>query len=528
MEDHGAGLKTKTYDVAVVGGALSGAATALLLKREDPTLSILLVEKSVLLKRRVGEATVEVSGHFLSRVLGLTSFLTQTQLCKNGLRFWFNNDQTGDRGDCSEIGGKYLSTVPSFLVDRAVLDEEVLRRAIEEGVEVLRPATVTSVDLITGGIQRLHLNAQDGARVIEARWVVDASGVRCLLARANNWWHPNPEHPTLAVWSRWRGVGDWDDHRMISRHPQMADAYVGIRGTATNHMTGDGWWSWWINLKGDETSVGVVIDTRHVEWPNDDAPVGEKLRRFLSRHVAAREMLKGAEFVEGDVHLRRNLPYFSEVQSGDGFVLTGDAWAFLDPFYSPGMDWIAFTSLAAVRLIMAWRRGEEITLILETQNRDFSTGYRRMFEALYKDKYDYLGDYEFMQIALRLDIGLYYFFVVRPVFSQGVEGYEQLPYASGRAYPIFALMRLYNSRLAAMARRRRVVGSFGVSNNGRRYYFSGFNFRVSQLLKIIFAALGSWILLELREGWKSWGAQYPRGEEAEEGSSASKVPQPGI
>jgi flavin-dependent dehydrogenase len=523
MDDFISGQNTITCDVAVIGGALSGAATALILKREDPSLRVLLVEKNEEFKRRVGEATVEVSGYFLTRVLGLTSFLTQTQLCKNGLRFWFDNEQTVDLGDCSEIGGKYLSTVPSFLVDRAVLDEEVLRRAIESGVEVLRPATVNSVDLCEGGIQTLHITSKGEKSFIKARWVVDASGVRCLLARENNWWVPNEEHPTLAVWSRWSGVGDWDSEPLICKNPQLSEGYVGIRGTATNHMTGYGWWSWWINLKGGETSIGVVIDTRRVEWPDDDTPVGEKLRMFLSRHVAAREMLEKAEFTAGDVHFRRNLPYSSKVQAGDGFVLTGDAWAFLDPFYSPGMDWIAFTSMASVRLIMTWRRGEEIAPILETQNTDFSVGYKRMFEALYKDKYDYIGDYELMQIALRLDIALYYFFVVRPVFSMGAKGFEQLPYASCRAYPIFALMRLYNIRLAAIARRRWAVGDFGVSNKGKRYYFPGFNLNVSQLLKIIFKALASWIMLELREGWKSWGALAQKVEPSNEETSANKV-----
>jgi flavin-dependent dehydrogenase len=526
MEDLVSGIDITTCDVAVIGGAMSGAATALLLKREDPALRIVLVEKSEQFKRRVGEATVEVSGYFLTRVLGLTSFLTQTQLCKNGLRFWFSNKQACDLGDCSEIGGKYLSTVPSFLVDRAILDEEILRRAIKEGVEVLRPATVTSVDLCAGGTQTLHVNCKKGKILIKARWAVDSSGVRCLLARANNWWRPNEEHATLSVWSRWRGVGDWDGDDLMRRHPEMAGGYVGIRGTATNHLTGYGWWSWWINLKGGETSIGVVIDTRRVEWPDDDAPVGEKLRRFLSTHAAAREMLEGAKFTEGDVHFRRNLPYCSEIQAGDGFVLVGDAWAFLDPFYSPGMDWIAFTSMASVRLIMASRNGEDIAPLIQKQNCDFSTGYRRTFQALYKDKYDYMGDYELMQIALRLDIALYYFFVIRPVFSMGVKGFEELPYASGRAYPVFALMRLYNSRLAAIARRRRVTGNFGLSNNGKRYYFPGFNFQAFHLLKIIFKSLASWILLEVREGHQSWGAPNRATEGTTERFSTTKALQP--
>ena len=58
------------YDVVVVGGSLSGAATATLLLRKNPGLKLLLVEKSTHFTRRVGEATVEVSAFFLGRILG--------------------------------------------------------------------------------------------------------------------------------------------------------------------------------------------------------------------------------------------------------------------------------------------------------------------------------------------------------------------------------------------------------------------------------------------------------------------------
>ena len=492
-------------DVAVIGGALSGAAAALLLRREDPALRIVVIEKNEAFKRRVGEATVEVSAYFLCRVLGLTQFLTQTQLTKNGLRFWFANRETQDLGDCSEIGGRYLSTVPSFLIDRSVVDEEVLRRAEEAGAEVWRPATVASVALASGGYQTLEVKTVAGARTVRARWVVDASGIKAMLARANDWLEPNTRHRTLSAWSRWRGAGDWDAAELTGRHEGWQGSYVGIRGTATNHMAGDGWWAWWIALKGGDTSIGVVLDQRCADWPEDRMPVGEKLRDFLGRHPAAREMMAGAEFVGGDVHFRRNLPYCSRVQAGDGFVLTGDASAFLDPLYSPGMDWIAFTAIGAVRLIRAWRAGEDLAPLLAKHNGDFTTSYRRMFEALYEDKYDYLGDYDIMRLAFRLDIGLYYLFVARPVFSDGTEGFAEPPYAAREAGPFFALMRGYNRRFAAMARERRRNGTFGRSNARQRDLFPGFNFRVPYLLKVIAGGLAGWAWLELTEGWRSWG-----------------------
>jgi hypothetical protein len=124
------------YDVVIVGGALAGAASAILLKREAPGARVLILEKSTVFGRRVGEATVEISGFFLGRVLGLTQHLNESHLVKQGMRFWFYNERTRELPDCSEIGGRYLSRVPAYQVDRAVLDEEILRRAIGLGVEV--------------------------------------------------------------------------------------------------------------------------------------------------------------------------------------------------------------------------------------------------------------------------------------------------------------------------------------------------------------------------------------------------------
>jgi 2-polyprenyl-6-methoxyphenol hydroxylase-like FAD-dependent oxidoreductase len=46
------------YDVVIVGGALGGASSAILLLREQPQLRVLIVERSAAFTRRVGEATV--------------------------------------------------------------------------------------------------------------------------------------------------------------------------------------------------------------------------------------------------------------------------------------------------------------------------------------------------------------------------------------------------------------------------------------------------------------------------------------
>ena len=107
------------YDVVIMGGALSGGATATLLLRQNPGIRVLILEKSTKLSRRVGEATVEVSAYFMGRVLGLTQYLNESHLVKQGLRFWFKNDEVTNVSEASELGTKYLSRFLSFQLDRS-------------------------------------------------------------------------------------------------------------------------------------------------------------------------------------------------------------------------------------------------------------------------------------------------------------------------------------------------------------------------------------------------------------------------
>jgi len=495
-------------DVAVVGGAMSGAATALLLKRERPELRVLIVEKSGVFGRRVGEATVEVSTYFLTKILGLTQYLNEAHLVKQGMRFWFYNEDTTAMDQCSEIGGRMLSRLISFQVDRARLDQEVLDRAVLAGAELWRPADVTNIELNAGGVQKIQVRHDGAVRTVHARWVVDASGVAAFLARRNGWFRQNTEHPTAAAWSRWKGVKDWDGDELARKYPDWHRACYGIRSTATNHVVGGGWWAWFIPLKGGDTSVGVVIDQRLAKLP-EDGPIGDRIKRFLSVHPLARELLEKARWEEGDVHWRKNLPYFSTTFAGDGFALVGDASAFIDPFYSPGLDWISFTCLSTVRLILERQKGEKpLAELVERHNRNFCNSYRRWFTAIYKDKYEYMGEFDLMRLAFVLDIGLYYTGVVKQPYTRGRESYYEPVFSTIPSVPFYWLMRTYNRRFAAMARDRRRRHARGHANDRRRFLFPGFSFSLPTHLRIV-RALAGWARLELTEGWRTWFRSEP-------------------
>ena len=501
-----------SYDVVVIGGALSGAATATLLLRQNPGLRLLIVEKSAQLTRRVGEATVEVSAYFLGRMLGLTQYLNESHLVKQGLRFWFTNDEVKSLGEASELGGIYQARLPSYQLDRATLDEEVLRRACVAGAKLLRPATITKVELSAGGDQSITVRHGETIRTIRARWIVDASGMAAVLARKEGWWRQNTAHPTTATWSRWKGVKDWDSCELAEKFPEYASTVHSIRGTATNHVNGDGWWSWWIPLKGGDVSVGVVFDQRIVNWPQDGASVGERLKNFLMKHPVGREMLADAEFEESDTHWRKNLAYYSTTFAGDGFVLVGDAAAFIDPFYSPGMDWISFTASTAAELITAQRRGEPMVERIARHNRDFSVSHRSWFEAVYKDKYEYVGEWDLMSIAFRLDLGLYYLGIVSQPFKMGPKALLLPPFSLPISRPIFHFMKFYNRRFAAMAHRRREMNALGKTNRGNRRLIPGFTLNRSDSTRLL-GAVAQWLGIELAEGWRTW-FQRPKKEAA--------------
>jgi flavin-dependent dehydrogenase len=543
------------YDVIIAGGALAGAATAILLLREQPQLRILILEKSTVFSRRVGEATVEVSGYFLCRVLRLTQYLNESHLMKQGMRFWFTNERTKTLDDCSEIGGRYLSRVAAFQVDRAALDEEVLKRAAELGAVVWRPASVGKIQLKAGGVQTVEVripegniehrtsNAEQrmpggehptsniqhptssggrpmpGTKTVTARWVVDASGVAAVLARQEGWLRSNTEHPTTAVWARWTGVKDWDGAELAKKFPDWADACYGIRATATNHLVGPGWWAWIIPLKGGDVSVGVVFDQRLMTWP-EGGSLGQRLKDFLVKHPVGREIMADAQWRESDVHWRKNLPYFSTTFAGDGFSLVGDSGAFIDPFYSPGMDWVSFTSWSTTQLILAQQRGEDVAPMIAKHNVQYCRSYARWFAAIYKDKYEYMGDFELMRIAFQMDLGLYYLGVASQPFKLGSKALKDPVFSTPPSVPFYHFMAFYNRRLASIGRSRRRRGIWGRANNSRRLMVPGFTFSAKTAGPIM-RAMARWAWLELWEGWRSWFEPQPKSAQPEQSAAAT-------
>ncbi|MEO8347666.1 MAG: NAD(P)/FAD-dependent oxidoreductase, partial [Acidobacteriota bacterium] len=334
--------ETLSYDVVIVGGAVAGASTAILLGRRVPGIRVLVVEKSDAFDWKVGESTVEVSAYFLTRVLKQYDYLCREQLPKQAFRYWFYNSSVTNLREASEVGPTQLVRVPSFQLDRAKLDEHLLEVAAEEGAEVWRPARVTAFELGGEEGNTVTVEKADGSpATVRCRWLVDATGRHAMLARKRGGVTPIESHPTSAIWVRYRGVKDLDGIEVAG--PDPADPYVravlASRRLATNHFTGWGYWIWFIPLQGGETSVGLVWDKRLVT-PEGTTPL-EKLTRFLDANPLTRELLEHAVPIGQDCRSYGHLPYFVDRYIDPGWTCVGDAGGFLDPFYSPGLDQMA-------------------------------------------------------------------------------------------------------------------------------------------------------------------------------------------
>jgi flavin-dependent dehydrogenase len=485
---------TLDYDVVIIGGAFSGAATALMLKRKRPEARVLIIEKAAAFDRKVGESTTEVSSCYMTRVLGLTHYLGHHQLAKHGLRLWFSNRADQRFDDCVEVGTRYQSRLPGFQIDRAKFDSHMLDLASKAGCDLWRPAKLTNFDLNGANGQKVNAILLDGARssatpaqsgsqelvapelserTATCRWIVDATGRVAMFARKLGHFRSNTEHPINAVWARFTGGKEWDSYEWRERFPDYANRCRTGREWATNHLFGRGWWVWIIPLQGGDVSVGIVYDSRIFKLP-EGPTLGQRLHAHILANPIGREIFGAAKVIEGDVHALSTLSYHSEKVCGDGWAMVGDAAGFIDPLYSPGLDCCSYTSYYVADLLARSLVGEDVSDRLCHYNQQYPMTYRYWFESLFKDKYYYMGDADLMSAALLLDVSSYYIGLVQAVYRDPEREFLNLPFTGIGGNLVRSIMSFYNRRLRTLANRRWASGCYGKRNAGWRELYDGF------------------------------------------------------
>ena len=496
---------SRQFDVVIIGGAFSGAAMGILLRRALPDASIAIVERSEKFDRKVGESTSEVAGCFLTQVLHLSTYLSQKHIAKNGLRMWFTNPGNECMGLCSEIGGRLQTRLPGFQLDRAELDPHLLKIAADAGCEIFRPATVRDLELGGEGKNSMTLDVRDGGRFhVTAKWVVDASGKAAVIPRLRGTLESmEDEHPTTAVWARFRNVGDLDGHDISTRYPGLSQYVLSARGTATNHLMGRGWWCWIIPLRDGDVSAGVTFDRRIFQLP-EGGTLTERLHQHLLSHPVGRELFADAVPVEKDTRTYSQLAYRSREVAGDGWFVVGDAGGFMDPMYSQGLDYCAHTVYATHMILVDGLNGKCVKQRAMDYSTNFAESYQQWFEALYKDKYRYMGDADLMFTAFLLDLCMYFVGPVRLVYADTVGEFSRLPYQGPAGRRVARFMAFYNRRLAALAEQRLAAGSYGQHNLGERFIVKQGLAPGTALVPLFLRAITCWGRAELHGLLSRW------------------------
>ncbi len=341
------------YDVAICGGGLAGLTLALQLRGRAPDASIVVLEPT---RRplpdachKVGESTVEIGGRYLGHVLGLHDYLSETHLLKNGLRF-FSGQPRAPLVERAEMGPRESPTVPSYQLDRGRLETHLRERCEAERIELREGWGVR--DVRVGEPHRLSVvqtRSGEAPEELEARWLIDATGRRRLLARKLGLHEPIAEQASSS-WFRVEERVRIDELVPSAERAWHERDVDGDRWLSTNHLCGRGYWVWIIPLASGHTSIGIVAEAS--EHPFSTFSTADRALSWLAEHepaLAARlEGVPLADFIAMKDYRHDASRVFAE----ERWALAGESGRFLDPLYSPGSDLIGLVNTLISELVI--------------------------------------------------------------------------------------------------------------------------------------------------------------------------------
>lgn len=343
--------REEQFDVAVIGGGPGGTSAAILLARAGRR--VVLFERSRFPRFHIGESLLPACWE-LWRRLGVSEKIeAEAFTVKQGVNFGMFN-QKPDLALLTAEYPEYFERPYTYHVERARFDEILLDDAAECGVDVRQEWRVC--DVLFEGSRAVGVIAgrnDDSPHPVRASAVIDGSGRECVIARKLGWRHPHPELNKVSHHAHFAGAWRRDPEDFVTFGPVIENS------VATDIHTIEGGWVWFIPLRNDVTSVGVVLDPRFARRLG--ASPQERLEKALESCERIRQWLKGSQQIQ-EVRTVSSIAYLTDRLHGDGFVLVGDAAVFIDPIFSAGVTLATRSGIYAAETILeAFAENDDFT-----------------------------------------------------------------------------------------------------------------------------------------------------------------------
>jgi flavin-dependent dehydrogenase len=302
-------------DVAVIGGGPSGSTAAALLARRG--YRVIALEKARHPRFHIGESLLPMNLPIFER-LGVLDKVRALGVFKPGADFEADNE----RGYNTYAFARAIGASPphAFQVWRQDFDKMLYDHARECGADAREGQEVVKVEQSGPRDTHLDVNTDDGGSYrVQARYVVDASGRDAFLSAKKKLRRKNAQHQSAAIFGHFRGA---------ERRSGADAGNISIYGFEHG-------WMWMIPLPDGVMSVGAVCRPDYLKQRKGRTV--DFLQATLQCSHALWRRLRHAELIGNEVRVTGNYSYDSMQMGGPGWVLVGDAFAFLDPVFSSGV-----------------------------------------------------------------------------------------------------------------------------------------------------------------------------------------------
>ncbi|HMC67173.1 MAG TPA: NAD(P)/FAD-dependent oxidoreductase [Gemmataceae bacterium] len=355
---------TDSPQVVVIGGGPAGSTAATLLAQRG--LRVRLLERERFPRFHIGESLMPET-YWVFRRLGLLDKMQASRFVKK-YSVQFVNDTGKESQPFYFFENNPHECSQTWQVLRSEFDQMLLDNAREHGVDVRQGTRV--LDVLFDGDRGVGVRTQDEngrQEELRAQVVVDASGQSTLIANRLKLRQPDPFLKKATVWTYYEGA---------HRDPGLDEG-----ATLVLHTAGKKGWFWYIPQHNNMVSVGVVSSLDYLFKNRGDH---EKIfYEEVECCSAVKRRLAVGRRATG-FYSTKDFSYRATRVAGDGWVLVGDAFGFLDPIYSSGV-FLALKSgeLAADAVAEGFAKGDLSAAQLGYWGPAFIEGMERMKRLVY-------------------------------------------------------------------------------------------------------------------------------------------------